>query len=159
MESNASENATPEELRIAKQCAPTKEGFVRFQAVELLLLEGYEKDEVARISAKSVRTIERWAQDYAIRGIDGVAIKKRSGRPRKISKEKFSTEIVPLVLDPSKVGETHCAASLNWHHIEPKCLPPYSPDLNPIARPFRAQTAMVLHGEYTRSRVEVVSSF
>ena len=107
MGSSVSENATPEELRIAKQCAPTKEGFVRFQAVELLLLEGYEKDEVARISAKSVRTIERWAQDYAIRGIDGVAIKKRSGRPRKISKEKFSTEIVPLVLDPSKVGETH----------------------------------------------------
>ena len=33
MEYDASENATPEELRIAKQCAPTKEGFVRFQAV------------------------------------------------------------------------------------------------------------------------------
>ena len=107
MESSVSENATPEELRIAKQCAPTKEGFVRFQAIELLLLEGYEKDEVARISAKSVRTIDRWALDYARRGIDGVAIKKRSGRPRKISKEKFSTEIVPLVRDPSKVGETH----------------------------------------------------
>ena len=42
---DASENATPEELRIAKECALTKEGFVRFQAIELLL-EGYEKDEV-----------------------------------------------------------------------------------------------------------------
>ena len=155
---SASENATPEELRIAKQCAPTTEGFVRFQAIELLLA-GYEKEDVAFTAGRSVRTIDRWALNYTRCGIDGVAIKKRSGRPRKISKEKFSTEIVPLVLDPSKVGETHCAASLNWHHIEPKCLPPYSPDLNPIARPFRAQTAMVLHGESTRSRVEVVSSF
>ncbi|QUE50344.1 transposase [Luteolibacter ambystomatis] len=28
----------------------------------------------------------------------------------------------------------HKSARLNWHHIEPVCLPPYSPDFNPIER-------------------------
>ena len=28
----------------------------------------------------------------------------------------------------------HKASRLNWHHFEPVCLPPYSPDFNPIER-------------------------
>lgn len=36
-----------------------------------------------------------------------------------------------LVLDNAS---WHKTASLNWHHIEPLYLPPYSPDFNPIER-------------------------
>jgi transposase len=36
---------------------------------------------------------------------------------------------VVLVLDNAS---WHKTKSLNWHHIEPVCLPAYSPDSNPI---------------------------
>lgn len=106
MDRSAHENASRDELRKAKECAPTKEGFVRFQAIELLY-EGYEREDVARISNRSARTIERWEQAFHDRGIDGVSIKGRSGRPRKIAKERFAAEIIPLVLNPEKAGEVH----------------------------------------------------
>lgn len=105
----ASENSTLEEIGTAQQCAPMKEGFVRFQAIELLL-DGYEKEEVAGICHCSIRTIERWIAAFNARGIDGLAIKGRSGRPRRIPKEKFSEEIIPLVLDPSKAEESYWSA-------------------------------------------------
>ena len=54
----ASENALSDEIETTKKCAPTQVGFVRFQAIELLL-DGYEKDEVARIHHCTTRTIER----------------------------------------------------------------------------------------------------
>lgn len=38
---------------------------------------------------------------------------------------------IVLVLDNAS---WHKMKSLHWHHIEPKYLPPYSPDLNPIER-------------------------
>ena len=69
----AYENATPLEVRTAECCAPTKEGFIRFQAVELLEL-GYDKCQVAQISHRSLRTINRWIEAYRARGIDGLAI-------------------------------------------------------------------------------------
>jgi len=94
------------ELQTAKHCAPTRRGFVRFYAVELVLT-GQSKEIAATMASCSVRTIERWLRLYEKRGIDGLAIKGRSGRPRKISKQRFGAEIVPLVLDPSMVGETH----------------------------------------------------
>jgi len=41
------ENAFSEELRVAKLCAPTMEGFIRFQALELLY-GGYEQRDVVK---------------------------------------------------------------------------------------------------------------
>jgi transposase len=38
---------------------------------------------------------------------------------------------IVLILDNAS---WHKAKSLNWHHIEPMYLPPYSPDFNPIER-------------------------
>ena len=82
------ENATAEELAIAKVCGPTQEGFVRFQALELLLA-GYSQEEVSRISNRDGRTIRRWIEGFNDRGIDGVVLKGRSGRPRRIEAAKF----------------------------------------------------------------------
>ena len=44
---------------------------------------------------------------------------------------KTSSKQVFLVVDNAS---WHHASSLNWHHITPKFLPAYSPDLNPIER-------------------------
>ena len=59
------ENASLQDLQTAKDCAPTKHGFVRLYAVDL-------------------------------------------------------------------ASSWHKSSSINWHHIKPKYLPPYSPDFNPI---------------------------
>lgn len=98
---------------MAKRCAPTQQGFVRFQALELLL-EGYTEREVARISDRDERTIQRWLAAFNERGIDGLALKGYAGRPRKIEAEKFSAQYVPLLLDPDRAGETHWTA-LKFH--------------------------------------------
>ncbi len=44
---------------------------------------------------------------------------------------KDSSKKILLVLDNAS---WHHTGSINWHHIEPKYLPAYSPDLNPIER-------------------------
>ena len=68
------ENTTAVEIDVAKRCAPTQQGFVRFQALELLL-EGYSQGEVARTSGRDERTIQRWLAAFNGRGIDGLALK------------------------------------------------------------------------------------
>ena len=73
-------NVSLQEVQTAKDCAPTKRGFVRPYAVELVL----------------------------------------TGQ---------SSKQIVLVLDNAS---WHKSASINWHHIKPKYLPPYSPDFNPI---------------------------
>jgi transposase len=103
------ENAKEEEISAAKRCAPTMEGFVRFLAIEQLY-RGMGEKEVARLSDRSVKTIKRWIIAFNARGIDGVAIKGKSGRPRIIPKDKFAEEIIPLVLEPGKINETHWTA-------------------------------------------------
>lgn len=107
------ENATEEEVAVAKRCAPRQGGFVRFQALEFLR-SGYSEEEVARLSSRDSRTIRRWIEAFNERGIDGLALKYHSGRPRKIAGEKFKAEYVPLVLDPRCAGETHWTA-LKFH--------------------------------------------
>jgi transposase len=113
------ENAGAADIAIAKHCAPTQEGFVRYQALELLR-EGYTREQVARISDRSPRTVRHWLQLFRDRGLDGLALKGRSGRPRKIDADKFRCEYVPLILEPERVGETHWTA-LKFHgHLKDK---------------------------------------
>ena len=107
------ENATAEEIAVAKACSPRKEGFIRFQALEMLI-GGYGEEEVARISDRAVRTIRRWVGWFNESGTDGLALKGSSGRPRKIEPEKFKAEYIPLLLEPGRAGETHWTA-LKFH--------------------------------------------
>jgi transposase len=100
------ENASLEEVRTAKVCAPTQEGFIRFQAVELLYL-GYEEEQVAEISNRSVKTIELWKRLFNRSGVDGLSIRSGRGRARCIARERFRKELLPILLDPQQVGETH----------------------------------------------------
>jgi transposase len=52
-----------------------------------------------------------------------------------------------LVLDNAS---WHKAKSLNWYHIEPIYLPPYSPDFNPIERLWQHLKANYLAGYFTK---------
>ena len=92
-------------------------------------LPSYLPSQILSPSCPSYPSCYKSLNSYQERGIDGVSVKQRSGRPRRIPKGQFVEEIVPLVLDNAS---WHHAASLKWHHITPKFLPPYSPDLNPI---------------------------
>lgn len=91
----ARENATG--VAVAKWCALMQQGFVRFQALELLLA-GYCEQEAARISDCDERTVRRWLELFNARGINGLALKGYAGQPRKIDAERFAAEYVPLVL-------------------------------------------------------------
>ena len=54
---------------------------------------------------------------------------------------------VVLILDNAG---WHKAKSLNWHHIEPVYLPPYSPDLNPIEQLWQHLKGHYLAGYITK---------
>ena len=54
-----------------------------------------------------------------------------------------------LVLDNAS---WHKAKKLNWHHIQPKYLPPYSPDLNPIERLWLVMKDRFFTQWYTNER-------
>lgn len=97
------ENFTLEELRVASNCAPKKEGFKRYQAIEFLYT-GDSKQEVCRRCHISIRTLNRWIRSLNEEGLDGLAIKGKSGRPRKIDVDKFRCEYIPLVLSPEEIG-------------------------------------------------------
>jgi transposase len=100
------ENATLEEVQTAKVCAPTQEGFVRFQAIELLY-RGYSEEQVAEISNRAEKTVELWKRLFNSRGIDGLAIRSGRGRARCIPLKQFESEIIPILLDPARAGEAH----------------------------------------------------
>ena len=89
------ENATAEELGIAKRCAPTQPGFVRLQALEELY-RSRSPEEVSELSDRGLSTIYRWVRSFNESGIDGIACKGKAGWPRKIEREKFSGEYVPF---------------------------------------------------------------
>jgi transposase-like protein len=108
------ENCTLEEIRVAIRCAPTYEGSYRFFAFEFLY-RGMSISEVADHFNKSVRTIQRWIKLFNEQGLDVIAIKGKSGRPRRIPNEVFESECVPLLLEPSMAEQTHWTAiKFHW---------------------------------------------
>ncbi len=61
-------------------------------------------------------------------------------------------ERVTMVLDNAS---WHKVKSLNWHHIQPIFLPPYSPDLNPIERLWLYIKEHYFNHWYSKSREEL----
>ena len=59
-----------------------------------------------------------------------------------------------LVLDNAS---WHKVKTLNWHHIEPVYLPPYSPDFNPIERLWQHLKSHYLAGFITKSGEELTA--
>ena len=78
------ENATIDEVHIAMHASPTKKGYIRLNAI-YLLMRGTEKDIVAKSSLIEKRTLNRWILKFNEEGIDGLVYEHSCGRPSIIS--------------------------------------------------------------------------
>lgn len=99
------ENASLQELETAIKCAPTLRSSRRLMAIKALIM-GIDYAAVARLHDADERTLQRWVSAFNREGIDGLIEKSRSGRPRKIGKDK-QAEIVDLIAHPEKAAQTH----------------------------------------------------
>jgi transposase len=70
----------------------------RFQAI--LLADELSREKVAELLNVTVRTVENFVRFYKENGIEGLYIKKQSGRPRSISKKKEEKIISILESNP-----------------------------------------------------------
>lgn len=99
-----------EELELAMDCGPDHKAFRRMNAIHLLLI-GVSFEHVIRNSRISERTLQLWISRFNELGIDGLAYRPKSGRPRKLAAAEVDRVILPLVEDPSLAGQTHWTAT------------------------------------------------
>jgi len=112
------ENATVEELQLAKGCARTIKLSSRFFAIECLY-KGMTVDDLCHYNGVAPRTVRRWIAAFNDRGIDGLTGRSKSGRPRKISVEKFNAEYLPLLTKGS--NESQFSAVKFHGHLTEEC--------------------------------------
>lgn len=87
-------------------CGPDHKTFRRLNAIHLLLI-GAPYELVLRNSRVAERSLRLWVKCFNESGIDGLTYKPQQGRPRILEHETVSNEILPVVDDPSRVGEHH----------------------------------------------------
>jgi len=100
------ESATLEELKVAMEASPTRQGYVRLAVIGLLLL-GVDRATVCKQFGRSDRTVRLWICLYNQGGIDALASKKRSRRPRKVRLQKVRDLLLPVLEDPRQAGQLH----------------------------------------------------
>jgi transposase len=100
------ENATPEELRVAMEAAPTKRGYIRLNALRLLL-SGTPRVTVCQIFCRSDRMVRLWIELFNRGGIDALLPRKSKGRPRKVKLERVRDLLLPVLADPAQAGVVH----------------------------------------------------
>lgn len=105
IEPNA-ENATLEELKVAMEASPTRRGYIRLTVIRSLLL-GLERSRVCEQFCRSDRVVRLWIKLYNEGGIDALASKPRSGRPRKLRLQKARDLLVPVLENPGEAGQLH----------------------------------------------------
>lgn len=99
------ENATAEEIEIAKQSSPDKHQFIRLMAIEMLL-KGFSNLEVSKAIGCNNNTITQWVKQWNEGGIDALRSVKKPGRPRRLSEENV-VKIKQHLLNPELAGEAH----------------------------------------------------
>jgi len=105
IEPNA-ENATLEELKVAMEAAPTRRGFIRLSVIRALLL-GLERSMACAMFCRSDRVVRLWIGLYNEGGIDALATKPHSGRPRKVRLQRARDLLVPVLENPKEAGQLH----------------------------------------------------
>jgi transposase len=95
-----------EELKVAMEASPTRRGYVRLAVIRSLLL-GVERPTVCEQFCRSDRAVRLWITLYNKGGIDALASKPRSGRPRKVRLQKAADLLVPVLENPSEAGQLH----------------------------------------------------
>jgi len=88
------------------EASPNKRSYIRLAAIRSLLI-GVSREMVCRQFCRSDRIIRLWIVLFNRGGIDALASKSRTGRPRKVSIERVRDLLLPVLEDPSKAGEVH----------------------------------------------------
>lgn len=99
------ENGSLTEIEEGMRCSPDRQTFVRLHGLKLLL-NGYSKEEVAKIESVTLRTIQNWINLWNEGGPDALKTGKRKGCPRKIPDE-LREPLCDLLRYPEKNGQTH----------------------------------------------------
>jgi transposase len=100
------ENATEEELQVAMEAAPNRRSYVRVAAIRAMYL-GLDRESVCTLYNRSDRMLRLWIKRFNEGGIDALASRPRSGRPRKVKRSRLGDLLVPVLNDPSTAGEQH----------------------------------------------------
>lgn len=116
------ENATLEELRVAMEASPTKRGYIRLNAIRLLLT-GTPRATVGQIFCRSDRMVRLWIEQFNRGGIDALRTRKPGGRPRKVPLERVREVLAPVLQDPAAAGVVHwTAVKLHGYLQEQLCV-------------------------------------
>ena len=100
------ENATIEELEVAMEAAPNKRSYIRLATIRALL-KGLSRPLVCDLYHRSDRMVRLWVECFNRGGIDALASKPRSGRPRKVKLERLGDLVLPVLEDPAQAGQLH----------------------------------------------------
>lgn len=95
------ENASIRDLR-ATIPAGSKETQLRCLAI-IMLGTGSTRDQVMLACGVTERALRKWISDFNEKGIEGLIVRKRSGRPRSIPKQKAKT-LKEDIENPQKSG-------------------------------------------------------
>jgi len=101
------ENASVQELREVTR-AGSFETATRCTAIQFLIL-GTSREQVSRALLVSERSLRKWVRDFNERGIDGLIVRKRSGRPKKL-RGKQVEQLAQLLEQPEQVERTFWTA-------------------------------------------------
>ena len=88
------------------EAAPNKRSYIRFGAIRLLL-KGMSRSDVCMVYNRGERMVRLWIEMFNRAGIDALASKPRSGRPRKIKLERLRDLLVPVLEEPAKAAQEH----------------------------------------------------
>lgn len=100
------ENATPEELRVAMEAAPNKRSYVRLNAIRSLLL-GISRPTLCQQFCRTDRMVRLWIELFNRGGIDALISRPKPGRPRKVKLERVRDLLVPVLENPAAAGQVH----------------------------------------------------
>lgn len=103
------ENASLEELEVAMKCAPTQPVALRIRAI-WAIGSGVDRESVAIFCNVEAKTVLRWINEFNRAGIDGLLDEPGRGRKRAIPTDEVTSEVLPLLDDPTAAGQQHWTA-------------------------------------------------
>lgn len=86
------------------EAAPNKRSYRRFAALRFLR-QGVAREVVAAGLGCTERSVRLWITLFNRGGLDALATKPRSGRPRKVKLERLADLLLPVLEQPEAAGE------------------------------------------------------
>lgn len=88
------------------EASPTKRGYIRLAVIRSLLL-GIDRKVVSEQFFRSDRMVRLWILMFNKGGIDALASKPRTGRPRKVKLKRAQDLLIPVLENPQSAGQLH----------------------------------------------------